>query len=179
MKIDLEFPSLLLQYLQIVFSSASAFFYAKKEMKVSSKYTNEGLEETGEVVLSWLCPHRRLRKKKKIKWLRPKAHGAPISFALSSQIPGVCVLCYFLHCCAEMADTKQVRGEEFTSVYRQRVRYSMAGMAWWQAARPSRQTKGQESGIAPAMPFLAPFIQFGLRVQGMVCLTFNWDLSPQ
>lgn len=52
MKIDLEFLSLLLQYLQIVFSSASAFFYAKKEMKVSSKYTKEGLEETGEVVLS-------------------------------------------------------------------------------------------------------------------------------
>lgn len=24
------------------------------------------------------------------------------------------------------------------------------------------------------MPFLAPFIQFGLGAQGMVCLTFNW-----
>lgn len=58
-----------------------------------------------------------------------------ISLVLSSQVPGVCVLRYFPQCCAEMADRKLLRGEEFSSVY---SRYIMAGKAWWYAARSSR-----------------------------------------
>lgn len=64
----------------------------------------------------WNIPTQEI--KKKIKWLRATACGVTISLVLYSQIPGVYVICYFSHCCGEMADRKQLRRGGFISVYR-------------------------------------------------------------